>query len=454
MVTQLIALTRGPLRWVFRSAILVWALSLPAAQAENACGAMASLRNPNAMNGGIGGTGAPARINKLPGESVAGRPGIGGTGAAEGGIGGTGIIGVITGFASICVNGVEVHYDTGTPVLADGQPTTLSNLAVGQVVAVQAVGEGDQLSARSISVMHMVVGPVGRIDTGAGQLQVLGQSVRVADKTVLKGLQTGHWIQVSGYRLLSGELVASQVEPISPRAQAQVVGQMGVASSSGFELHGAKVDLGGLRLSADAVSGTEVSVRGRWDGAILHAQAVTLEPSRQSLGQVDRVVLEGYVHALNGNQVSLGNRVVTLAPDVRISAKPGEALAVNQRVQISGPVDKNRRVVADRVNVRSGVSDAQTKQRLDKDVNDDRKTDDKGGLDSASDGSGSKSDDGGLSGSGSSGPSGSSGSGSGSGTSGSPGSGTSGSSGSGSSGSSGSSGKGSSGGGSSGGGKK
>jgi hypothetical protein len=229
---------------------------------------------------------------------------------------------------------------------------------------------------------------------------------------------------------------------------------MGVASSSGFELHGAKVDLGGLRLSADAVAGTEVSVRGRWDGAILHAQAVTLEPSRQSLGQVDRVVLEGYVHALNGNQVSLGNRVVTLAPDVRISAKPGEALAVNQRVQISGLVDKNRRVVADRVNVRSGVSDAQTKQRLDKDVNDDRKTDDKGGLDSASEGSGSKSDDGGLSGSGSSGPSGSSGSGSGSGTSGSPGSGTSGSSGSGSSGSSGSSGKGSSGGGSSGGGKK
>jgi hypothetical protein len=29
---------------------------------------------------------------------------------------------VITGFASICVNGVEVHYDANTPVSINGQP--------------------------------------------------------------------------------------------------------------------------------------------------------------------------------------------------------------------------------------------------------------------------------------------------------------------------------------------
>ena len=153
------AVTRSALLWGLKTALVIGALILPAAYAENACGAKASLHNPNARNGGIGGTGAPALLDNLPADSMVGRPGIGGTGAAEGGIGGTGLIGVITGFASICVNGVEVHYDTGTPVSADGLPMSLDHLAVGQVVAVQAIGEGDQLSARSISIMRAAVGP-------------------------------------------------------------------------------------------------------------------------------------------------------------------------------------------------------------------------------------------------------------------------------------------------------
>ena len=245
---------------------------------------------------------------------MVGRPGIGGTGAAEGGIGGTGLIGVITGFASICVNGVEVHYDTGTPVSADGLPMSLDHLAVGQVVAVQAIGEGDQLSARSISIMHAAVGPVSTVNRLAGQMKVMGQTVRVTDKAELARLEPGHWVEVSGYRLVSGELVASRVKSIAPQAQAQVTGQIGQIFANEFELHGAKVSLGGLHLPNDAVPGTEVSVRGNWDGSNLHAQAVTVEPSRKKLGQTDRVVLEGYVHALQGREVSLGNRVVTLGP--------------------------------------------------------------------------------------------------------------------------------------------
>lgn len=389
-------MSRGILPWVLRGAITACALSLSAAHAENACGAMASLRNPSAMHGGIGGTGAPARSDSPSLQPLAGRPGIGGTGAAEGGIGGTGIVGVITGFASICVNGVEVHYDTSTPVSADGRPTSLSDLAVGQVVAVQAQGVGDQLSARRIAVMHAVVGPISRVDSTAGQLQVLGQSVRVADKATLSGLKPGHWIQVSGYRLVSGEVAASRVESIAPQAQAQVTGQMGVVSGNGFALQGARVNLDGLRLSDEAVTGAEVSVRGRWDGTTLQAQAVEVAPSRQIVGQAERVVLEGYVHAVFGNEVSLGNRVVTLAPGVKISGVSGDALAVNQRVQISGRVGKDQRVTVDRVSVRSRASEANTDVRREKEDNDDksdREGDDKGSDDHGGDDSSDGSDD-------------------------------------------------------------
>src|SRR5690349_21550179 len=80
-------------------------------------------------NGGMGGTGAP--LKKHPGGiggtgAVAG--GVGGTGIGSesdnGGIGGTGIVGTITGFASICVNGLEVHFNNDVPVSENGIATT------------------------------------------------------------------------------------------------------------------------------------------------------------------------------------------------------------------------------------------------------------------------------------------------------------------------------------------
>lgn len=71
--------------------------------------------------------------------------GIGGTGiqlaSAEDddrGIGGTGIVGVVTGFASICVNGLHVGYDPALPVAFGEVMAPPAALRVGQVVAISA----------------------------------------------------------------------------------------------------------------------------------------------------------------------------------------------------------------------------------------------------------------------------------------------------------------------------
>ena len=69
------AVTRSALLWGLKTALVIGALILPAAYAENACGAKASLHNPNARNGGIGGTGAPAVVNVQTPDAMAGRPG-------------------------------------------------------------------------------------------------------------------------------------------------------------------------------------------------------------------------------------------------------------------------------------------------------------------------------------------------------------------------------------------
>ena len=165
-------------------------ITSPMALAQNPCNGAASLINPALATPGIGGTGAPSGLAtpgiggtgapelqpQVPGRdgpALARTPGIGGTGLALDGAGDIGVMGVITGFASICVNGIEVHYDSSTPVAADGQLIHARALAVGQVVSVHAVGKGDQLSARSIAVTHAAVGPVGKVDHAQHRQQTL-----------------------------------------------------------------------------------------------------------------------------------------------------------------------------------------------------------------------------------------------------------------------------------------
>ena len=94
-----------------------------------------------AADRGIGGTGAPAS-----GPAISDR-----------GIGGTGIVGVITGFGSVFVNGLEVAYTPTTPVTVDGVPDPDAVLRVGQLVTIVA-SEDNGLHAVSIDVRHRCPG--------------------------------------------------------------------------------------------------------------------------------------------------------------------------------------------------------------------------------------------------------------------------------------------------------
>lgn len=162
--------------------------------------------------------------------------GMGGTGIrSDGGIGGTGIraegdvgiIGVITGFGSICVNGIEVHYEPDTPVSADGSPASPASLALGQLVAVRAVGNGAQARARDIRILDAVVGRASAVDPATGELQVAGQRVQLAASTVLDaGLMgsnlVGQNVRISGLWRADGALAATRIERAPADAPARV----------------------------------------------------------------------------------------------------------------------------------------------------------------------------------------------------------------------------------------
>lgn len=176
---------------------------------------------------GVGGTGAKFAEGKgMGGTGIHNGKGMGGTGAkfADRGIGGTGItgdIGVygrITGFGSICVNGMEIEYTAKTPVENNGRNASIQALRVGQVVAVRAYRKNGEFRARKITVDKAVSGRVASVNAKRGEMMVSKQKV-IADgrgRDVMKLLKAGDYVSVSGMKRADGVIIAGLIERMKP----------------------------------------------------------------------------------------------------------------------------------------------------------------------------------------------------------------------------------------------
>ena len=314
--------------------------------------------------GGIGGTGVRAE-GGIGGTGGRAEGGIGGTGTrAEGGSGGTGaiaaeeigVVGVITGFGSICVNGVEVHYDSGTPVTVNGQPGAADALALGQTVAVRAFGAGAEARARAISVLDAAVGPVAAVDRAAGTLQVLGQRVQLAPATVfapglsadaVRGASAGETLRVSGLRRADGTIVATRVERAAAGA-ALVYGSLELDASGAPRVGGVRIEAPDAAMRALAAARGPVLVAGRAGGERLVAEQVVADPLAASLAP-GRFVAEAYVEQLqSGRALRAGGLQYSL--DVQDTTGLGR----DQLVRLSGRVDREGRRFVERVDFLAG----------------------------------------------------------------------------------------------------
>jgi uncharacterized protein DUF5666 len=282
----------------------------------------ASPANPCADPGdGMGGTG-------VRGEASAGRSGD------PDGMGGTGVVGVITGFASICVNGLEIHYESATPVTVDGEPSTTNALRLGHVVAVEASGSGKDLKARSIAVVHELSGTVTAVDAAHHSLRVLGQPVSVdhssAASAALGGLRAGDSVRVSGMRGRGGEVAATLLEPAGASRVASIRGPV-------QSLDGGTAVIGGVRVRLPGGTSTEpgrrVLVTGSWNGTELDAQRVMPDPVAGLVERVVRIELQGRARK-SGKDLSVSGVPVGVSRDTRGS----DSVDDDERVVVSGRV--------------------------------------------------------------------------------------------------------------------
>lgn len=277
--------------------------------------------------GGVGGTGAPAGVqgrHELAGLPV--RPGEA-----------IGIVGVVTGFGSICVNGLRLEIDAATPVSENGRRASTGTLAVGQFVSIDARATEQGLRAQEVAIVHLMEGPIS--DRAGGGIAVMGQPVDLLPNArVAEGLTPGTLVQVSGMRTPEGRIRATRIVRAPGLSDATVIGDItrptgGVAHVEGLRLRG---DL----LAAPAARGTgQVMLTGRWDGDVLIAGQVEADPTFHFTRHTDKVVLEALLSGTpaEGDMTACGLSVRSgrstllqgTAPDARLDAR---------RVRISGRV--------------------------------------------------------------------------------------------------------------------
>jgi hypothetical protein len=239
----------------------------------------------------------------------------------ERGIGGTGIVGVITGFASVCVDGLEVAYDNSAKVDIDGTEGTPSALRAGQIVVIQAKGSTATPVAQTISVRRQVTGRIESIELGTGTLTIAGQAVSVPAGTWgADTVRLGDWVAVSGLRRTDGMLIASRLD-LAPAGAMTVRGQV---TREGDTARIGELVLNGAA-AADLKTGQYVIVSGQYVGGRPQVHAVAQDalfsnPASYFGTAVNHLVLQAFVRVANG-AVYLNGLKVAAGPGV--SGKPG-----------------------------------------------------------------------------------------------------------------------------------
>jgi hypothetical protein len=279
---------------------------------------------------GVGGTGNGTGIGGTGIDTDVGGTGVQAASGASSGVGGTGIVGIITGFASVCVNGLEVHYDDKTKVDVDGQSSAINALDIGQLVAIESFNKGNILKAERISVSHIMVGKIEQINYSQNTMQILGQTVRYGSNTVGYGdFKVDQTVKVSGLQASNNNVYALRVDLAPANTPSSVVG---LVSPTG-DINGVRV-VGDNRVSV----GKNVQVSGNWDGKALRANLVQASAIDSVLRRSQDVIIQGFAPA-SPSDIKVQNQRIQTDANTKTNgvAKGADG---NQTVIVRGKLDR------------------------------------------------------------------------------------------------------------------
>ena len=291
--------------------------------------------------------------------AACGGGGGGGTGTVGGGgIGGTGIsAGVITGFGSIVVNGVE--YETaGASISVDDNSAGEDDLEIGMKVVVEFESG---TTADTVVYEPEVKGPVSNVDLAANMAIVMGQTVLVDSTTIYKNaaglsdISDSDDVEASGFFDADGYIRATYLERKAlPLVEFEVKGVVADLNSSTktFTIAGITVNYSSVTTPPAFADGSFVEAEGdTFVGNTLFADRLELEDPDFPDGE--EVELEGIV---TDTSPSIGDFEVNGFP-VELTAQTvfedgtADDIVLNARVEVEGDV-RGGVLIADEVQFR------------------------------------------------------------------------------------------------------
>ncbi len=229
----------------------------------------------------------------------------------EGGIGGTGIVGLLTEFGSLKVNGLRVETTDRTVVQTPFGIVPETAIRRGMALTIVARRTVDRIEARNVQISWPVIGTV---TGGPGEYRVNGIPFR-AEPGALGRIVPGARVAVSGAWTPAG-LVASRIDR-ADQPDDVIAGVVEYAGPTGLTVGGAPVR---LTRGARPAAGQFVTVKGRMGADAFEARTLAEGRFGDGAETLRQLSVEGYLEPVDA------------APGFRVAGL-GHSFARNLRLQ-------------------------------------------------------------------------------------------------------------------------
>ena len=295
--------------------------------------------------------------------------------------------GVITGFGSVFVDGVEFETDDSSFSLDDGDDGTEDEdgLAVGMVVTVTGTVNADGVTgtARHIEFDDELEGIVNANSVGAngtGSMTVMGQTVMVQTTTIFESdvpgissvdmVSAGNVVEVSGYSSGDGTVYATRIEvkrATHAGEEIEVKGIITGLTAGTFDIGGLTVDFSSATFDdsipdsalSDGLYVEVKSTAGFNPGGELIASEVELEDDGD-MGldgdDGDDVELNGIVTAVNSDTTfEIGGHTIIITNATSIEHGNAGDIAAGIYLEVEGELNADGELLADEIEL--GIDD-------------------------------------------------------------------------------------------------
>ncbi len=276
--------------------------------------------------------------------------------------------GIITGFGSIFVNGIEFETDSASFDVDDDSNSSQDDLRIGMRVKVTGTVNADGTSGKAVSVVYSseLKGPVSNLVKTfdavdptllvSVMLTILGQQVEVNSDTTfdddfgltMATLQVGDLLEVSGFSSASG-IIATHIEKQKAEQydasdEVEIKGEISQLTDSSFVVRGISISYDtntyfddGLTV-ADLVDGLYVEVKGTYDADQDLFIASEIEASKDQLDDSDdEVEIEGMVADYDADAMTFSVQGLTVDFSASPKMEPASLqLADGIKIEVEG----------------------------------------------------------------------------------------------------------------------